>query len=386
MIPYGRQWVDEEDIEAVVQVLRSDWLTTGPMIEKFEEEVARFVGGNYSVAVSNGTAALHAAMKAAGIGPGDEVILPPMTFVATANAVVFQGGIPVFADVDPDSLLIDPKEIESRITCKTKAIVAVDYAGQPCDYDILRDLAHHHGLTLVADACHSLGGEYGGRKVGSLADMTVFSFHPVKPITTGEGGMVVTNSQALAEEMKMFRNHGISTDHRQRESEGSWLYEMEDLGFNYRITDFQCALGMSQLKKLSRWIRRRREIARCYDEAFAENQNVHPLRVNPGVSHAYHLYVVRLDLKRIGKDRKSIFRALRDAGIGVNVHYIPVYAHPFYKEKFGFCRGLCPRAEEAYENVISLPIFPAMSSQEVDTVIQEVCTRVGGKRPWRRCS
>jgi perosamine synthetase len=241
VMPYGRQVIDETDIEAVVQVLRSDWLTTGPRVEEFEQAVARCVDAPYAVAVSNGTAALHAAMYAIGVGPGDEVIVPAMTFAATANSVVYQGGTPVFADVEPQTLLLDPLQVAAKITPRTKAVVAVDYAGQPCDYTALRDIVEKHGVLLIADACHALGASCEGKPVGSLADLTVFSFHPVKHITTGEGGMVVTAHAELAARMRLFRNHGISSDHRQRHQLGTWYYEMTDLGYNYRLTDLQCA-------------------------------------------------------------------------------------------------------------------------------------------------
>ncbi len=269
LIPYGRQSICEDDIEAVVNVLRSDWLTTGPMVETFEKAVAAFVGAKYAVAVSSGTAALHTALYAAGITKGNEVLVPPMTFAATANSVVFQSGTPVFVDVDSDSLLIDPEKVKAKIGAKTKAIIAVDYAGQPCNYDALREIAKKNNLLLVSDACHAIGGKYRNVMVGSLADLTVFSFHPVKHITTGEGGMVVTDNFEYAERMRRFRNHGIVTDYRQRAKMATWYYEMADLGYNYRLTDIQCALGVSQLSKLPGWILRRREIARIYDEAFA---------------------------------------------------------------------------------------------------------------------
>jgi perosamine synthetase len=296
MIPYGRQCIDEEDIQAVVNVLRSDWLTTGPLIEAFEEAFARRVGARHAVAVSSGTAALHAAMHALGIVQGDEVIVPAITFAASANCVVYQGGTPVFADVDPETLLIDPASVESRLSSKTKAIIAVDFAGQPCDYDALKDIAERHNLVLVADACHALGGRYKDKPVGTLAALNAFSFHPVKHITTGEGGMVTTDDPIMAERMLLFRNHGITTDHRQRAQQGSWFYEMVELGYNYRITDFQCALGMSQLKKLSKWVEQRREIARRYNNAFFNIPFVKPLGVNGDVFHAYHLYVISLIL------------------------------------------------------------------------------------------
>ena len=370
MIPYGRQCIDEADIRAVVDVLRSEWLTTGPKVAEFEEVFAYFVGAKYAVAVNSGTAALHAAMFALGIGPGDEVIVPAMTFAATANCVVFQGGTPVFADVDPDTLLIDPSSVENRISPKTRAVIAVDYAGQPCDYDTLAAIARKHKFALVADACHSLGGRYKDRPVGSLALLSAFSFHPVKHITTGEGGMITTNNPNLADKMRLFRNHGITTDHRQRDAQGSWFYEMVDLGYNYRITDFQCALGMSQLKKLSKWIERRREIAHRYDEAFQNVPRVKPLFVQGESFHAYHLYVVRLDLDGTGLNRSTIFRKLRDDGIAVNVHYIPVHLHPYYQKRFHTKPGLCSIAEAAYEQIISLPMYPALSDKEQNYVIK----------------
>ncbi len=269
VLPYGRQSIDEADVASVVEVLQSDWLTTGPKVSEFEQAFADLVDAEEAVAVSNGTAALHAAMYAIGIGPGDEVIVPPMTFAATANCIVYQGGAPVFVDVDPDTLLLDPVQVEARITSRTKAIIGVDYTGQPCDYDVLRVIADQHGLVLVADACHALGGSYKGRAVGSLADLSIFSFHPVKHITTGEGGIITTDDPSLAQRMRVFRNHGITTDHRQRQREGSWFYEMVDLGYNYRLTDLQCVLGLNQLLKLPAWVARRREIwcaPRTHDE------------------------------------------------------------------------------------------------------------------------
>ena len=367
-IPYGRQCVDESDIKAVVDVLRSDWLTTGPTVDAFEKAVADFVGAEFSVAVSSGTAALHTAMYALGIGPGDEVIVPAMTFASTANAVAFQCATPVFCDVDADTLLIDAGLVKTKITARTKAIIAVDYAGQPCDYDALRKIADKNNLVLVADASHSIGAEYKGRKVGTLADLNVFSFHPVKHITTGEGGMVVTDNPDYSRRMTVFRNHCITTDHRQRAEKGSWFYEMVDLGYNYRITDFQCALGMSQLKKLPGWIKRRQEIASRYDRAFDGLSDVKPLAVASNVSHVYHLYVVKL--RNIERDK--VFSFLRTAGVGVNVHYIPVHLHPFYRERFGTKEGLCPVAEAEYERILSLPMFPALTNEDVDMVVSSV--------------
>ena len=376
-LPYSHQWLDDDDIAAVVEVLRSDWLTTGPKVSEFERAFADFVGAKEAVAVSNGTAALHAAMYAIGIGPGDEVIVPPMTFAATANCVVFQGGTPVFADVDPDTLLINAAQVEAKITPRTKAIIAVDYTGHPCDYDVLQAIADRHGLFLAADACHALGGSYAGRPVGSLADLSIFSFHPVKHITTGEGGMITTNDPELARRMRVFRNHGITSDHRQREQQGSWFYEMVDMGCNYRLTDIQCALGMSQLRKLPGRVARRQEIAQRYDAAFAEMLAVEPLGVREEVSHAYHLYVIRLNLTQLQATRAEVFAALRAEGIGVNVHYIPVHLHPFYRRQFGTGPGLCPVAEAAYEQIISLPIFPRMADADVGDVVRGVRKVVG---------
>jgi perosamine synthetase len=376
-LPYGHQDIDEEDIQSVVKVLCSDWITTGPKGNEFERAFADAVGVREAVAVSNGTAALHAAMYALDVGPGDEVIVPCMTFAASANCVVFQGGTPVFVDVDSDTLLLSPSQVEAKITPRTKAVIAVDYAGQACDYDALQAITDRHGLTLVADACHALGGHYKGHPVGSLADLSTFSFHPVKHMTTGEGGMITTNDPQWAARMRVFRNHGITTDHRQRERQGSWFYEMVDLGYNYRLTDIQCALGLSQLRKLPAWVARRQEIAQRYNAAFAKISAVEPLGVRGDISHAYHLYVIRLDLAQLRVDRARVFAALRAEGIGVNVHYIPVHLHPFYRERFGTGPGLCPVAETAYERLITLPIFPHMSDQDADDVINAVRKVIG---------
>lgn len=364
-IPYGRQQIEADDVEAVAEVLCSPWLTTGPKVESFEEAVCRFAGAGCGVAVSSGTAGLHAAMHAIGIGSGDEVIVPAITFAATANCVVYQGGTPVFADVQRDTLLLDPAAVREKITPRTKAIIAVDYAGQPCDYDALAKIAHEFGLCLVADACHALGAEYKGRKVGTLADLTIFSFHPVKHITTGEGGMVVTDDKALAERMRRFRNHGINADHRQREKKGSWFYEMEDLGWNYRLSDIHCALGISQLAKLPRWLEQRRDLARAYDALFANEAAIAPLAVRKDVVHARHLYVVRLADEAA---RERAFAGMRKEGIGVNVHYYPVHLHRWYRRRFGYGPGLCPSAEEAAERVLTLPLYAGLDNEDVRRV------------------
>lgn len=368
-LPYGRQIVDQADIGAVIDVLRGDWLTTGPTVASFEGALAEATGARHAVAVSSGTAALHAAMHALAIGPGDEVIVPPMTFAATANAICYQGATPVFADVDPSTLLLDPAAVGRAITARTRAIVAVDYAGQPADYVALRALADRHGLGLVADAAHSLGGSADGERVGTLADISTFSFHPVKHITTGEGGAVTTASDALAARMRTFRNHGITTDHRQRAQAGGWHYEMVDLGFNYRITDIQCTLGKSQLSKLPAWIARRQEIATAYDRAFRERGAIAPLGRRPGTTHAYHLYVAQLALDELRVDRAQVFRALQGEGIGVNVHYIPVHLHPYYRRTHGTKPGMYPVAEAAYERILSLPMWAGMTDADVDDVV-----------------
>lgn len=366
-IPYGRQSIDESDITAVIEVLRSDWLTTGPAVERFEADICAYTGARYAIAVSNGTAALHAAMFALNIGPGDEVIVTPMTFVASANCILYQGGTPVFADVDPDTLLLDPAAVEASITPRTKAIIAVDYAGQPCDWDALNAIADRHHLALVADGCHALGARYKGRRVGTLADITVFSFHPVKHITTGEGGMAVTDDERLATRMRHFRGHGITTTAAEREKMVGWFYEMTELGYNYRITDFQCALGSSQLKKLDGWISKRNILARVYDATFAGQTVIRPLKRHTDVMHAYHLYVVRIP------DRDDVFRNLRANGIGTNVHYVPVHLHPYYQRVVGTYEGMCPVAEAAYKEILTLPLWPGMTeadSQRISNTIR----------------
>jgi perosamine synthetase len=370
MLPYSRQTVDGTDIESVVEVLRGEWLTTGPKVKEFEQAFAVAVQAPEAVAVSSGTAALHAAMHALDIAPGDEVIVPALTFAATANCVVYQGASPVFADVEADTLLIDPADVAAKITPRTRAIIAVDYAGQPCDYEALRRLTERYGLALVADACHSLGARWKSRPVGTLADLNVFSLHAVKAMTTGEGGVITADNAASARRMRCFRNHGVTSDHFQRDREGSWFYEMAELGYNYRLSDLQCALGVTQLAKLRPWIERRRAIARRYNEALAPMTGVEPLRLRGDAESAYHLYVVRLDARCLGADRARIFAALRAEGIGVNVHYLPVHLHPFYRRRFGTKPGMCPHAEAAYETILSLPIFPAMTDDDIEDVIQ----------------
>jgi len=381
-LPYGHQWLDEDDIEAVVQVLRSDWITQGSKIKEFEKAVAEYVGAKYAVAVSSGTAALHAACFAAGISKGDEVITTPITFVASSNCILYMGGKPVFADIKEDTYNIDPEEIEKKITNKTKAIIPVDFAGQTANLNEIHKIAQKHNLTVIEDASHALGAHYKINnkwiKIGSClhSDMAIFSFHPVKPITTGEGGMVVTNNTEYYEKLLMFRAHGITKDPDKFTNEKirnapPWYYEMQELGYNYRITDFQCALGISQLRKLDGFIKRRREIVKKYNESFKSVEEIITPYEKPDVKSAWHIYVIRLKLDKLRATRKEIFEALRAENISVQVHYIPVYYHPYY-QKLGYKKGLCPKAEKYYEESITLPIFPAMKDQDVNDVIQTV--------------
>ncbi|HEV2690974.1 MAG TPA: UDP-4-amino-4,6-dideoxy-N-acetyl-beta-L-altrosamine transaminase [Bryobacteraceae bacterium] len=372
LLPYGRQSLDEEDIQAVAEVLRSDWLTTGPKVGEFEERFAAWVGAKHAVSFSSGTAALHGAAFAAGLGPGDEVVTTPMTFCATANCVLYQGAKPVFADVSADTLNLDPAEVAKKISPRTKAILAVDYAGHPADLDELRSLAEQKGLMLIEDACHALGANYHGKRVGGLADLTVFSFHPVKHLTTGEGGMVTTNDAARAETMRRFRNHGISSEARQRQESGQWFYEMVLLGFNYRLTDIACALGISQLGKLEANLARRREIAAQYFRGFSDLAAVEVPTVLPGVDPAWHLFPIRIRTEKLSAGRADIFHALRAENLGVNVHYVPVHLHPYYRSQFGYRGGEYPVAENAYQRLISLPMFHAMSDRDVEDVVAAV--------------
>ncbi|MCL6448925.1 MAG: UDP-4-amino-4,6-dideoxy-N-acetyl-beta-L-altrosamine transaminase [Armatimonadetes bacterium] len=377
-LPYARQWIDEDDVAAVSEVLRGDWLTTGPAVAAFEREFAARVGAAFAVAVSSGTAALHAACFAAGVGRGDEVITSPLTFVASANCALFLGARPVFADVDPKTYNISPKEIEKKITLQTKAIVPVHFTGQPCDLDPIHEIARRHNLVVIEDAAHALGAAYKGRPIGDLSDLTVFSFHPVKHITTGEGGMVTTNDEELYQWLLLFRNHGIVREREMLvEDQGPWYYEVQDLGYNYRLTDIQAALGLSQLKKLDRFLARRRRIAAKYNEAFAALPEVEIPYQAPYADSAWHLYVLALRLDRLRKSRREIFEALRAENIGVHVHYLPVYRHPFYRwlgdpDSCTLEGFYCPCAEELYERIITLPLFPAMSDRDAADVIAAV--------------
>lgn len=368
MIPYGRQWIEEDDIQAVIEVLKSDYLTTGPKVQEFEKTVAEYVGAKYAVAVSNGTAALHAACFAAGIKSGDEVITTSITFAASSNCVLYCGGKPVFADIEADTYNIDPNDMIRKITNKTKAIIPVHFAGQPCNMDRINEIAKQYNLIVIEDAAHALGADYKGKKIGSISDMTIFSFHPVKHITTGEGGMITTNDKDLYDKLILFRTHGITRDSEfMTHNEGAWYYEQLDLGFNYRITDIQCALGISQMKKLDKFVTRRKEIANKYNQAFKNIQNIILPKQSNNCNSSWHLYVIQI----LNKDRKQVFDKLRQLGIGVNVHYIPVYKHPYYQNN-GYSRTACANAENYYKHAISIPIFPKMTDEEVDYVVNEI--------------
>lgn len=381
-IPYGRQSINEEDIQAVVDVLKSDFLTTGPKIEEFEKKVADYTGAKYAVAIANGTAALHAACFAAGISEGDEVITTPITFAASANCAFYCGARPVFADIDPNTYNIDPNDIERKITEKTKAIIPVHYTGQPCDMDRIHEIAKKHHLLVIEDAAHALGASYKGKKVGSISDMTTFSFHPVKHITTGEGGMIMTNDEALYEKLQLFRTHGITRKENylthglhwntqgnrdRNDYEGPWYYEQVALGYNYRITDIQCALGISQMNRLDEFLEKRRNLAKRYDQAFADCTDLVLPKQMEEVQSAWHLYVIQV----VNHNRREVFEQLREAGIGVNVHYIPVYTFPYYQEH-GYRDVCCHHAEELYKHIITLPLYPDLTQEQQDYVIEKV--------------
>lgn len=371
-LPYGKQVIDEEDIQSVIKVLQSDFVTSGPAIEQFEAEIARFTGAKYAVAFTSGTAALHGACYAAGIGKGDEVITTPMTFAASANCVLYLGGKPVFADIDPLTYNLDPKSIKANITEKTKAIIPVHFTGQPAPLDEILNIAREKNLVVIEDAAHALGAKYKNKMIGSIADMTMFSFHPVKHITTGEGGMITTNNRLYYEKLLQFRTHGITRnpEHMTR-NHGPWYYEMQFLGYNYRITDIQAALGISQLQKLDQFVDLRKRYAAMYNEAFRHTNTLQiPYQSSEGES-SWHLYIVALNLELLKGSRKNVFKALLKENIGVNVHYIPVHLLPYY-QKLGYRQGLCPNAEQLYNRIITLPLFPGMSEQDVHDVIRAV--------------
>ena len=361
---YGKQWIDEDDIAAVADTLRSPFITCGPKVTEMERCLEEYTGAKHAVAVSNGTAALHCACIAAGIGPGDEVITTPLTFAASANCALYCGARPVFADVDLGTYNIDPKSIEEKITENTKAVVAVDFTGQAVDNKAIRDICDKHNLIFIEDAAHSIATKYNGKQVGSLADMTTFSFHPVKTITGGEGGAITTNSEEYYKKLVLAHTHGITHDADLMEEaphEGPWYYEQIDLGYNYRITDFQAALIVSQMKKLDMFAARRKEIVKKYDEAFNEVPEIIVQKEIPESDTCRHLYIIRLDLDKLTCTRREFFDAMSSENVQCQIHYVPVYWFPYYKH-LGYEKGLCPNAEEIYKGIMSIPLFPILPS------------------------
>lgn len=373
-IYYGKQLVDEEDIKAVEEVLRSDYLTCGPKIGEMEQALAEYTGAEYAVAVSNGTAALHCACMAAGVGPGDEVITTPITFAASANCALYCGARPVFADINPETYNIDPASIREHITEKTKAVVAVDFTGQVVEYEAIRAICDEFGLVFIEDAAHSLGTKYSGKQVGSLADMTTFSFHPVKTITGGEGGAILTNNPEYHKRLVLAHAHGITHEQdwmMDDPHEGPWYYEQIALGYNYRITDFQAALIISQMKKLDKFIARRKEIVQIYNEAFADIPGIIIQKEIPQSDTCRHLYIIRLDFVKLNCTRREFFDAMSAENIQCQIHYVPVYWFPYYQQ-LGYEKGLCPKAEEVYKGIMSIPLYPKMTDQDVQDVILAV--------------
>lgn len=370
---YGHQYLDEKDIAAVVDVLKSDYLTCGPKIVQAEDKLKEITGAKYACVVNSGTAALHIACQALGIGAGDEVITTPITFAASANCVLYVGATPVFADIDEKTYNISPESIEEKITEKTKAVIAVDFTGQAVDLKRIREICDRNHLYLIEDAAHSLGTLYDGVSVGNIADITTFSFHPVKTVTAGEGGALMTNDPELAKKISLYRAHGITReeDLLERESEGGWYYEQIALGMNYRMTDIQAGLLISQLDKLSQFKQRRSEIVKKYNEAFSALEGVVVQEEIPQSDTCRHLYILRLDTEKLSCDRKTFFDAMNAENVCCNVHYIPVYFHPYY-ERLGYKRGICPNAEALYAGMMSLPLYYSMTDRDVDDVIESV--------------
>ncbi|MBU5314779.1 UDP-4-amino-4,6-dideoxy-N-acetyl-beta-L-altrosamine transaminase [Clostridium bornimense] len=369
-LQYGRQYIDEEDISKVVEVLKGDYLTTGPYVKNFEESLAKKVGAKYAVAVTSGTAALHCAVLAAGISKGDEVLVTPMTFAASANCILYVGATPVFVDIEENTGNIDVSKIEEKITDKTKAIIAVSYRGNPVKIDEIMSVAKKHNLIVVEDAAHAIGAKYKDSYVGNNADMTIFSFHPVKHITTGEGGAITTNNFEFYRKLIEMRSHGITRNIELMENKDDpWYYEQVDLGYNYRMPDINAALGISQMKKLDVFIDKRKELSSLYSEILKDNKYVTLLEDTEGGFNSEHIYVIKLNLERLNCTRREIYSALIKENIGVNVHYIPVYFHPYYR-KLGYKRGICPVCEEFYERIITLPLHVSMSKNDVISVIK----------------
>lgn len=377
-LPYARQWIGEEEIEKVTQVLRSEWITQGPVTREFEREFARAVGARFAIAVNSGTAALHVALAAVGIGPEDQVITSPFTFAATSNAVLYLNGIPKFADIESRTYNVDPGRVEEQISPKTRVLLPVHYAGQPCNMDRLVALSRKYNLPLVEDAAHALGATYRGKKIGSIGRATIFSFHPVKHITTGEGGMVVTDDEGIAERAYMIRTHGIDKDASKRfEKEGNWFYQMITLGYRYNMTEMQAALGLCQLERLDLFLKRRREIAEHYQAAFQEMQEVVTPYVEPDSEHAWHLYTLQVRPERLRVDRDRILSALRAENIGANLHYIPVHLHPYYRQNLNTREGDHPVAEGVFQRILTIPLFPKMTDHDVDDVIHALKKVIG---------
>ena len=376
---YGKQWIDEDDVKAVAEALTDDLITCGPRVAALEKKLCEVTGAKFAVAVSNGTAALHCACIAAGIGAGDEVITSPITFAASANCAVYVGATPVFADIDPETYNIDPDSIEAHITDKTKAVVAVAYTGQSVEYDRIQKICDKHGLILITDAAHAIGTKYKGQPVGSIGDMTCFSFHPVKTVTSGEGGAITTNDPELYRKLRLASQHGIvrNPDDLVHESDGAWYYEMQELGFNYRLTDIQSALLISQLAKLKKFSDRRKEIVNKYNEAFRDVPEIIVQKEIPESDTTRHLYVIQLDLDKLKCTRREFFDALSAENVQPQVHYVPVYYFPFY-EKRGYKKGLCPEAEKLYNGMMSIPLYPLMTDSDVDDVITAVKKVVEG--------
>lgn len=370
---YGHQYIDDKDINAVVEVLKSDYLTCGPKIEEVEKKLCQITDAKHACLISNGTAALHVALQAIGVGEGDEIITTPLTFAASANCGLYCGAKVVFADVNEETYNIDPASVKEKITDKTKAVVAVDFTGQAVELDELLSICHEKGIKLVEDGAHSIGTKYKGRKVGSIADVTTFSFHPVKTVTCGEGGAIMTNDDEIAKRLYLYRSHGITreADLMVREPDGPWYYEQIGLGMNYRMTDMQAALLGSQLDKLEIFSNRRSQIVKIYDEAFSKVDGLIVQKEIAESDTTRHLYILRLDLNKLKCTRREFFDAMNAENICCNVHYIPVYRHPYY-EQLGYKKGLCPVAEKIYEGIMSLPLYYSLTDEDVNDVIEAV--------------
>ncbi len=372
-LPYGTQWIEKEEIDEVVDSLKSDWLTTGPKMNLFEENFKNYIGSNFAVAVNSGTAALHISTSSININPGDEVITTPLTFVASANCVVYRGGTPILADIKRDTYNIDPNEIRKKITSKTKAIIPVHFAGQPCDMDEIIEIAEEKDLFIIEDAAHAIDAEYKGKKIGNISDLTVFSFHPVKNITTAEGGMVTTNDGELYDKLLMFRTHGISKDATKRFGKsGGFYYDMQYLGFRYNMSELHSSLGIHQLKKIESFQKRRRKIIKIYNKEFQDNEEITIPFVKKDIKHSWHLYIIQLNLEYLKVNREHIFKALREENIGVNVHYIPIHYHSYYQNKFGLREGILPNVEWLFPRLLTIPLFPKMNNNDAYDVVNAV--------------